>query len=574
MDKNTVINKKIPYILPTVHFLLSFVYERFVLKFNDDAAVAFSTPMNDTFSKGFEKATCYVISNCMAGIVIFLLWKLFFMLLKKKIDREVSWLFGIILAVSVALTVLQWPEVFTRGGDNYIPYSYAIRLVPEYWHSIYLSCLYTASLLVFPHAVSINVLQCALFVLAVGYLYNRIKLSPVFEKARWVRFLVLLMFFFKDTWIVATNPERAEYNASFTLIFVTLILFDILEKKKRPISQLVGILIFAAFLAVFRSEGLIVGILGFLALFFTVYRPKLSRAICFVAGLIAAYIVFSLPSKVGDVKYYGKDYSIINAFDMLSDVFNKPDSNLNYRGAEEDLAAIAAVTPIEVIKEYGPMGYRCFNYSEGRKDINQSMAGKEASDAFMSAYANIVKHNLPTYIKNQWHLFLQAIGTGDPGYVEPYTGPGSGVPFFEMDMWEVGINDVFNIPGRYTWTGIAARNVTAYFIGNIREVYTNFLVSSKIYTVTVVLEILCSVYVILATLVDLCKKKFNTLGTGLTALILDGYLLALALVMPVSANMYLHAYIFSMFALLVAYIGLMFSKRADAKIPAAESAES
>ncbi|MCR5722077.1 MAG: hypothetical protein K6G72_07020, partial [Lachnospiraceae bacterium] len=115
-------------IVPTIHFLLSFAWEWLVLVPSDRAAVTFSIPLSDTFGYGFEQVMCYVISKIMAGIIIFLLWKLVFDVFDKKIDRETVAVFGTILIAGAMITVVLWPDVFEAGGDNYIPYSYAIRL--------------------------------------------------------------------------------------------------------------------------------------------------------------------------------------------------------------------------------------------------------------------------------------------------------------------------------------------------------------------------------------------------------------------------------------------------------------
>ena len=133
--------KNIKFLFPLTHFLMTFVFERISLKFHDEAAVAFSVPLNDTFSTSFEKILCYVMAKIMAAVIIFALWKLFFVILDKKTDREVKWVFLGIFAVLALALIIRWPEVFTRGGDNYIPYSYAVRLMPEFWHSIWLSSL-------------------------------------------------------------------------------------------------------------------------------------------------------------------------------------------------------------------------------------------------------------------------------------------------------------------------------------------------------------------------------------------------------------------------------------------------
>lgn len=539
------------WILPLLHFIASFLFERITLIPSRASEVFFSVPLSDRFSDKFEQVMTYSISKVMAAVIIFFLWKLVFWFLNKESDKETRIVFGILLIISVVSTILLWPGVFEAGGDNCIPFSYAIRLMPEYWHGIYLSCLYTASMMVFPHAIAINVLQTVLFVAVLGYIYNRIKKSDALQNVKWARFLVLPMIIFADSFTVATNPERAEYNASLTLLFVSIVLFDVLEKRKRSNFELISLLVFVGFLSVFRSEGIIVSILGFIALLIFVYKPKLKDAAGLCIALLAVHFALSLPSKVGAQKYYGSDYSIINSFNSLHNILCSDNTNLSYEGVEKDLEAIGAITPIEVIKEFSGEGYRRLNFSKGYADINQSRAGKEASDAFLAAYKNLVIHNLPIYIKTQWHMFLGAIEVKDAAYVEEYKGEGTDLPMFDRTLWSVGDADLQVIPGRYTWERIDAKNSIAAIITIPRLKYIDFLKDSGIYTVLFVLELVASVVIIVLGIMKCFKKRFNEAGLATIALILDGYLLAMSLLMPVGANMYYHAYIYCMYAVIL-----------------------
>lgn len=539
------------WILPLLHFIASFLFERITLIPSRASEVFFSVSLSDRFSVKFEQVMTYSISKVMAAVIIFFLWKLVFWFLNKESDKETKIIFGILLVISVASTILLWPGVFEAGGDNCIPFSYAIRLMPEYWHGIYLSSLYTASMMVFPHAIAINVLQTILFVAVLGYVYNRIKKSEAFQNVKWVRFLVFPMIIFADSFTVATNPERAEYNASLTVLFVSIVLFDILEKKKRSNYELILLLVFAGFLSVFRSEGIIVSILGFIALLIFVYKPKLKDAAGLCIALLAVHFVLSLPSKVGAQKYYGSDYSIINSFNSLHNILCSDKSNLSYEGVEKDIEAIGAITPIEVIKEFSGEGYRRLNFSKGYADINQSRAGKEASDAFLAAYKNLLIHNLPIYIKTQWHMFLGAIEVKNSTYIEEYNGEGTDLPMFDRTLWSVGDADLLVIPGRYTWERIDAKNSIAAIITIPRLKYIDFLKDSGIYTVLFVLELVASVVIVVSGIIKCFKKKFNEAGPATIALILDGYLLAMSLLMPVGANMYYHAYIYCMYVVIL-----------------------
>ncbi len=559
---------KIIYIIPCVHLSLSFLWEWLVLIPKERSSVAFSLPMNIVISDSFEQVMCYAISKIMAGVVIFLLWHIIFSLFdRKKTDRETVIVFGTILVISSFIALLLWPDVFEAGGDNFIPYSYAIRLMPEYWHSIYLTCLYTASVMIIPHAASINLLQTIFFVLAVGYLYNRIKMSDSIIKAKWIRFLVFPLFILRDTFTVMTNPERAEYNVAFTFFFLSLIVMDIIEKKKRPLYQQIILMVYASFLAVFRSEGIIVATLSFFALMVFVYRPRVYRYALIMIGLLCMIVVFKVPGKVGDIKYYGSDYSIVNSFNPLHNIFVSNESNLSYDGVEDDLAAIEAITPVQLIEEFASEGYRRYNYSQGYLDINQSRAGKEVSSAYKKAYRNIVLHNLPIYTKTQVSMFLQAIGAIPNAYVEEYIGESSNYPSFGQELWQVGRDDFQVIPGRYKWERFGLRNTLAALFTIPRLEYVDLLTRSRLYTAFFVLEFLIGLLIPILAVVNYVRKKKEDvenskqlLGMGVLSFILELYVTALALVMPVGANMYFHTYIYCMFMVIVLFLGLINSR--------------
>ena len=125
------------------------------------------------------------------------------------------------------------------------------------------------------------------------------------------------------------------------------------------------------------------------------FDPKrnLKRFLCFFAVFCACFLAVSFPQKVGNEKYYGSDYSIINSFCVLTNVFNMADSNLEYDGVEEDLAAIEAVVPIEQIRVLGMEGYRRYNYYNGHADINQSLTDMETGKRYIKAFYNICLHN-------------------------------------------------------------------------------------------------------------------------------------------------------------------------------------
>lgn len=559
MGKSASYHKKIEIAAPAIHFILSFIFERFVLIPKDYASVAFSVPMSMIFSTQFEQIVCYCISKIIAGIIIFLVWKLLFLILNKRVCGKSVLLFGAIWIIVLFCVAIEWPGE-SLAGDNIITYSYAIRLVPEYWHSFYQTCLYVASMMVLPHPFSICILQVTLFVFSIAYLYYRIENCELLKGKRLIKWFSLLLFFFRDMPRVCSNPERVEYNTSFLLIFLTIIVFDIIEKRRRSDFHRVLISLFAIFLAVYRTEGIIVGIGSLIVWNIFVYKDSVKRRLCTLLVILLCYYAFSLPLKMGEIKYYGSDYSIINTFASLKNILNSEKSNLSYAGAAEDLNAIEEIVPLEIIEEYEAIGYRSLNYSMGRADINQSLAGKEKSSAYMNGYRRIILHNIPIYLKTQTHFMLSALGTGVGFYEEEFKGTHKEITYFERDMWKTGWEDATHVKGYSKWQEISFRNSTLDIIKAVKSAYSELLTKSYIYACVNLLEILTGIFIVIKSFIELLKKRYGFLGIGLIALLMNAYLGAIWLAMPVGANIYMHAYLYCMYALILIYFGACLNK--------------
>ncbi len=560
-------------LIPIIHFLSTFGLERLVLKFDSDSAlqVAFSVPLSDTFSLPFERVMCYVISKLFAGIIIFAIWKLIFRVFDslrckdvkpaKSADRRRMIIFTAIWAVLMVCILIWWPDNLRAGLDNDITFSFSLRLMPEYWHSMLLGCLYTAAMMIFPHSIAIVLLQGTLFVFTVGYLYARLENSPVLGKYKKLKYFALLIILFRDAFNILNNPERPEINASLLLFFITLVTMDIIDKKVRSDAQLIMILCFGAFLSVFRSESIIPVLLGSMALLIINYRMKPIKRFIFIMVYALVMIAFIFPGKVGEKKYYGQDYKIINTFPSLRNILNSQDSNLSYEGAAEDIEAIDSIVPTELIGEYGTWSYRRYNYGNGHIDFNQSRAGIDKSSRYMSAYKNIVLHNIPMYLKTQGCMLLSALETGVDELEIPYTGEHHEITEIGRELWEAGTEDYLNAKGRYFWEGFGLRNALYAFLTGIRIGYFLKVTEFKVYAVFNILEILAGIFTVIFSFIKLLKKKKIYLASFISSLILTVYFAALSLVMPVGANMYFHAYFVSMYSVIIIFAGSILAEK-------------
>ena len=550
MDR--ILNTKGKYIFPLIHFLLSFFYERCILIFGLDRDIILSIPRNFVISDTGERVLGYVLSKLFALAMIFFLWNLVFWIVCAWTARKNLRYFLIFFLVGCAGLLLLWPEPFTASKDNFITYSYAIRFWPEYWHSAYTSCIYAAMLMVVPHPVFFTIFQWFFAVFILGYLYNRILDSPVLKgRGRYGVFLVFLM---PGVYTLFTDPYRTELYALLCMFLVSMTAMDIVDQRERGTPSLLLNILLCSFIGVWRTEGIILGILLFVLQIVFVYHYKPTRAILCFLCMQFLFGAFSVPQKLGDKKYYGKDYSFINSFPTLRNILASPDANLSYEGALEDLAAIGAVTPVEILRRYGMDGYRRYNYANGRGDINQSLAEDETAAAYMSAYYRMVAHNFPIYARTQLFMLLKAIMLKPEEYVVYDSSTlVNDLESWKLNSWDIGEEDFYAVRGVAAWKDTVFHTNLSELANTLGNVIAGVFQKTYFYSLLLVCIPLYEIYLFFAECIKLIKRKCNRLGLAGIAFILLGQAAAICLVMPAGTLVYLHAYYYCSFILCLIY---------------------
>ena len=553
MKKETA-GKAIRIILPLLHFALTFILERLILVFDKDYSFVSAIAMNNIISDGAERAIAYCVSKLFAGIIIFLLWKLLFYIIDCRFKEKFLWIFGGLFLVGLVLGFIVWPFSFTMSKDNYVTYMYAIRLAPEYWHNAYTSFALCAYLMVFPHPAAIMGFQWMGFVATIAYGYRRIEKSPVLKGKG--KFLVFLLFLIPFTYRIFADPYRTEQYAILCLFYMILIIMDLIEKKKRPVWQLILLLILSAFIGVWRTEGVILGVLSMIAYCIFVREEKLKKTIVYTAIVLAAYLVISVPQKLGDAKYYGSDYTFINSFPTLRNILDNENANLYYDGVEQDIEAINAVVPIPLLKAYDMEGYRRYNYANKRPDINQSMAEKEAQEAYTGAYYRLLLHNIPIYLDTQIHMLLHCVGLPIATYEETYAiTEEEDLPNWVFKAWDDGEADYFSSFKTYDWFMNEKRQkVAAVIMFSTIENGEKYLNKILVLPLFIIASVAFEFWIMLKEFINLCKKKKENAGFFAFAMIILMQGGAIFLVMPAAALCYFHSFLYCTFTLNTGYV--------------------
>lgn len=432
-DKGGSIIKKLnrKWIFPIVHMVISMLY--MALGFRH-APLPFGdmTPAYDiNWSAGCEKAAHILLSGIMGFCLICIVWYVLFLLMEKK--RALPFL---LIGAAFIICLMAFPGNFTYEPDNMLVYSYAVRDMPDYWQSIYLGCFYKACLYVFPHILMISFIQLSALFGVIYYISARTgKLFG--KKAAWAPYLLIL---FPEFLELGFSPYRNCIYTVMCLWFYGILFFDCMEMRKRPAKELILLSLAGGLLTVFRSEGIIVfGVL--LGAFLFIYRMSLKELCKYLVLCVMICLLLMLPQKLGEKKYYGQDYSMINSMNMLKTILSDKNVNLEFDTAEEDLIAIHKIVPLDELPTYGIYAYRANNFVK-KGTINQSFASKEESRAFMRSVRNLILHNPSLFLKDRLVMFCEANGI-EPVGEDPYALESWNQVFAELvRMWNYSYGEI------------------------------------------------------------------------------------------------------------------------------------
>ena len=553
------------WLFPFVHFWLSFLYEWTILVLHPSKDVVMAVAKSTKYSDTFERIMAYLISKLLAAFLIFFVWKLIFYVIHAWREDRALRRFCVVFVVGAAVLLLLWPGTFYRSVDNYITYSYAISLFPEYWHNAYSGFVYAACLMTIPHPFSICLFQWLLFVFNLGYFYHRLSHSKACNRKS--RFLIFLLILLPETYVLISDAYRTEQYALVCMTFVFTVLLDLVERKEYDTKKFVGMALLSAFLSVWRTEGIILGTLFFVAILLFDPKRNLKRFLCFFAVFCACFLAVSFPQKVGNEKYYGSDYSIINSFCVLTNVFNRADSNLEYDGVQDDLAAIETVVPIELIRALGMEGYRRYNYYYGHADINQSLTSMEDGKRYVKAFYNICLHNPKIYLRTQLGMLKSVLKFRKTGYVQfARINLSREYPNYRFIGWDNGRKSLMEYPLVSAWDSISWRKNLTQNVLNGFKTFESFLSKILVWQVFLIaIPIFAGVIFLVDGLgwIRRIKKGEKTMPPifAFAAMVLLGQCAAIAAVMPVGVFVYFHASYYCIVILEVIFVGYRWKKK-------------
>lgn len=511
MEKNkkvTWLGKYIWLLCAFLHWTLSFWYERFIFKYDENSwDIFWSVSMDDRFDQSMQSTVLYIFGKLIALILICFLYYLIRIVIKSVKEKifplYVSIILGIFFAAFIFYFCIYWPASFA-WDDSYMIYEFALRLVPWYWHHFLTSAWYVGCLMVFPHPLTMSLIQLLGFVAVMIWLFY--KLGKSFKISYPIRFLILLICLVPATfWLVAQVYRNCIY-AIILMFYIPFILFEEADKAELSPKKMFFICALSALLAVWRTEGILIGITGMVICLFKVYKVSTKRKIYAVLIFSVLFVFLGAPQKIGDIKYYGKDYFIVSTMEPVRNILNDEKVNISYKGAEDDLEAIDAYAPIECMRYRGIEEVRGYFYEQGHMDIDQSLAGKEVQSAYLKAFARLAIHNMGPYIKSQMNFMFKAIGADWKFQMGEYTG--EHIPTkYDYSLYKLGAEDFYAAKGVYAYTNnrvyVSILNVVALLTFKYRTLMQNSGISTGI----CVFIILFDLFIVIRELIRLIRRK-------------------------------------------------------------------
>lgn len=569
METRKQLKNKIWLIFPILQWGLSFAYERLIFKWNENSWDIFlSKSLDDRFSNTFQSIMLYICGKIVAGIIILLIWKGIFGIIQKKVPKKILIVFGSVVLVVGTFLVFCWPWSFD-WEDTYTLYAYSVRMIPWYWHHYLTSAFFVGSMMVIPVPFAMSVIQFMSFAVLISYVYYRIDIN--IRVVLPLKLLVFVIFLFPGTYLLLTQAYRNCFYTILCMYYVSEICFKAVDERnshnEKKAEEIVGgvddrdkyielsiLVLIGALLSVWRTEGILIGVVGTAIIVFKLYKLPIKEKLIAFIGFFVAVMVLSLPQKIGDIKYYNKDYLIMSTVEGLQAVLNSSSANLSYEGAENDLAAINEYVPINYIKQYGIVGKRSWFYENGNMDFDQSCASDEIQSNYLKAVIRIVWHNPVPYVKKQINYTLMALEIKRSFIIEAYNGPDTGGNDVQYTVHKVGYDEVYGHSIVARWINSKAYNTVGMKIHEINSLWKIYFEKLRITKlVRLGLLILSAALVIFEAIKYVCKKRERHVFGILVFLLLVQYLI-IAMTVPSGYTLYFYSVFFPCAMVLFIYV--------------------
>lgn len=361
-------------IIACIHFIITFFTDK----------LYFTSILEDS-----SHMLSFVLCKILLFIVLNLFWQFIYQISLGKNDKMRSiFKYAMIyfLPMMVILTII-WPGPIADGDISFFMNREKVYSYNYYLHYL-TSLIHIIGLMIFPFLTGIVIFQSFCYSLIVGYIINR---AHDFFESQFI-YLIYLVFFIPSFAYFSLYVNRTPIYGFLYILFLGILIFDYLEKKKLTPSKLLSLILLGAILVVFRYEGIYL-IITCPLLILKAYGIKfnIKRILLLVIAIIIAMNIISIPQKRWEKLYQG-NYT----YRRLQPAFVHSLSNmLQYDDIEGDFEIIDKVMSVDIMKEYGDISnITPYNYGVEREDYSD-----QEDEAFIKESIRIFYKNPAVYLK-------------------------------------------------------------------------------------------------------------------------------------------------------------------------------
>lgn len=382
--KKNIINYIYVYIA-IIHFVGTFFTDKLIFNFN-------SINM-------FNYCFCKVI----VFFILLLFWKFIYNIFVKKDKNKIKYLkyFLIYIIPMIIALLFAWPGTWF-GADVYNFYYLAVNANYLYYLNYLSSVFYIIGYMLFPCASGAIILQVILFGIVCSYIIK--NLFDIYNSK--IVYLMYIPFFMFHSVFYAMFANRPVMFGISYLLLISIFVIDKIKKNKLNTEKMILILLLTGIVSYWRSESIYLLLVTPLFIFLT-YKVRFNfKNLIGILGLvIVSFIIISLPQRI---------YEYSNKSDVPSGrnlpMFEGPlaymlSYDLKGDNLEEDLNNIDKVLDIELMKKYP-------SYTDTPAVWNEGGCIKEYTkdeyDLFIKSYINVIKNNIPLFIKTKILTFANA----------------------------------------------------------------------------------------------------------------------------------------------------------------------
>lgn len=369
-----------------LHFLITFITDRNIFVFADN----------------FNYIN-YICCKGLLLIVLYIIWNFIFKLIRKDSVAKEYFKYFLIYIIPIAiLLLLAWPgNWFGTDVSNFYTYTIA----GEFLHYLnYISSVfYMIGYMLFPIPSGAIILLVIFHGVVFSYIFK--NFMDIY-KSKWV-YLLLIPFFMLHTLFYTFFANRPIMFGLAYLLLISILVIDKIKNNTLTTKRLLVLVFFTGVVGFWRSESMYLP-LAIPLFIFIIYKVKWNfKNIAKIFGLcLLFFVIVSIPQKIQDYKERYYPPNLRNMPIYIGPFSYMLTTGLKGENLEEDLENINVIINIEAAKKYG--SYKdtyCIWLGDCLKDYT-----KEDYEVFKKSYFNVLKNNIPSFLKTKILTFAASTG--------------------------------------------------------------------------------------------------------------------------------------------------------------------